>query len=107
MTGHGCFRHYLHRIGKQGSPECWFDCGGEDTAEHHLISCERWTQQRETFFDLIELPDTGTPTAEGVVRHVLERGDRWRHFRAFCADTLKIKEEHERALKRKAWGRGP
>lgn len=104
MSEHGCFKQYLHKIGKQQSPDCWFNCGVPDTAEHHLVERDRWAVQRDRLLTLIELPANGGVSPEEIVQQVLQRGDRWRHFRVFCVETLSAKEDYERELRREAWG---
>jgi len=39
LTGHGCFQHYLNRMGRAGSSMCG---SAVDTAEHTLLDCEYW-----------------------------------------------------------------
>lgn len=47
LTGHGCFRQYLHRFGHSTSPECPACAGLEETAEHVLFVCPRFRTMRD------------------------------------------------------------
>jgi len=40
LTNHGCFSHYLHKIGKLGSPECWYCGHHNDEASHTIFECD-------------------------------------------------------------------
>ncbi|CAN0002531.1 unnamed protein product, partial [Heterosigma akashiwo] len=46
---------YLHRFGRQGTPECAF-CGKEDeeSVGHFLLECRRWDRERSEISDLID-----------------------------------------------------
>lgn len=46
LSGHGCFRKYLHRFGHTTSPFCP-ECGNiEETPEHVVFTCARFQQLR-------------------------------------------------------------
>lgn len=40
LTGHGCFRRYLHRIGKEDTSICLYCQDEEDTADHTVRACD-------------------------------------------------------------------
>lgn len=46
ITGHGCFYSYLHKIGKQVSPACWYCDNPVDDAEHTIFHCDDWHHSR-------------------------------------------------------------
>lgn len=46
LSGHGCFRKYLHRFGLTVSPFCTTCEREEETAEHVLFDCPRFEQER-------------------------------------------------------------
>lgn len=47
LSGHGCFREYLHRIKKIDTPVC-VDCQADtDDAEHAIFICDRWWRERK------------------------------------------------------------
>uniref|UniRef100_A0A2M4CS98 Putative retrovirus-related pol polyprotein from type-1 retrotransposable element n=1 Tax=Anopheles darlingi TaxID=43151 RepID=A0A2M4CS98_ANODA len=53
LSGHGCFRSYLHRFGHAGSPACP-ECGSgvEETPEHVVFECPRFAAERAEFVNL-------------------------------------------------------
>lgn len=42
LSGHGCYRQYLHRFGHSESPACPNCAGVEETAEHVVFDCPRF-----------------------------------------------------------------
>lgn len=47
LSGHGCFKQYLHRIGRTESPFCP-ECGDQvESPEHVLFMCPRFQHARE------------------------------------------------------------
>lgn len=46
LTGHGCFRHYLHRIGRVDSAACLYCRHTDDTAEHAVLECPKFSRER-------------------------------------------------------------
>ncbi|XP_025421297.1 uncharacterized protein LOC112691332 [Sipha flava] len=48
MSGHRCFSHYLHRIGKENSDACHHCIDGLDDARHTLLECDAWESERST-----------------------------------------------------------
>ena len=49
LTGHGCFRSYLHRIGVYHSAQCPVCPGIDEDVEHALLAYPRFENQREQF----------------------------------------------------------
>lgn len=52
LSGHGCFRQYLHRFGHATSPLCPECRNEEETAEHVMFICPRFNTAREGLPDL-------------------------------------------------------
>jgi len=53
LTGHGCFQHYLHRMGRANNPTC-VQCGNAvDTVEHTLLVCVYWDPFRSELVDRV------------------------------------------------------
>uniref|UniRef100_A0A2S2NSD1 Retrovirus-related Pol polyprotein from type-1 retrotransposable element R1 n=1 Tax=Schizaphis graminum TaxID=13262 RepID=A0A2S2NSD1_SCHGA len=46
LTGHGCFQHYLHRMGRAENQRCMHCPCASDTAEHTLFRCPQWEAHR-------------------------------------------------------------
>ena len=94
ITGHGDFGAYLHRIGRVETPICQYcDSGEVDDAEHTLLRCIVWTEQREAF-------GTGSPPSslEEVVRVIHLSRDSWDSFSEVARRILRAKMERGRAL---------
>lgn len=53
MTGHGCFGHYLCRIGREPTPRCHHCEGDRDTAQHTLEACPAWEVQRRALVAVV------------------------------------------------------
>lgn len=92
LTGHGCFGAFLHRIGKEGTPECHHCPALIDTAQHTLAECPAWTDQRmglAVFFgrDL---------SLSNVVRGILQSREAWTAVTRFCEKVILQKEDAER-----------
>ncbi|CAL1672035.1 unnamed protein product [Lasius platythorax] len=47
LSGHGCFNAYLYKIRKVEDPACSHCGGGPDRAEHTLVDCAAWANERE------------------------------------------------------------
>lgn len=95
LSGHGCFRSYLYRMGKVGTPGCPY-CGSDrDDAEHTLFVCDRWAERRSAVEG-----ELGELTPENVVNHMMEGERQWNLVAAYVEDILRIKNQDatERAL---------
>lgn len=44
LTGHGCFKSYLHRFKRAEDDVCAY-CQDTDTVEHTVFMCNRWERQ--------------------------------------------------------------
>lgn len=47
LSGHGCFRKYLHRFGHAASPLCPVCNNAEETPEHVVFECARFETERQ------------------------------------------------------------
>jgi len=92
LTGHGCFNTFLFRIGKERSPICSFCNIDEDSAEHTLQVCERWSEERDILRREIG-PDLRLVT---IIGKMCESEEAWNAFLHFAEVVLRIKEEEER-----------
>lgn len=93
MTGHGCFGHYLHRIGRETSPQC-HECGAaDDTAQHTLAECRRWEDERGEMVVAIGSADL---SLHSVVRCMLSSKRSWEAMASFCEKVISQKEASER-----------
>ncbi|XP_060802895.1 uncharacterized protein LOC132902326 [Amyelois transitella] len=94
MTGHGCFGHYLHRIGREATEAC-HECGEpDDTAQHTLAECSRWSDERA---DLIDVLGTRDLSLHSVIAAMLCSEIKWMAVVCFCEHVISQKEAAERA----------
>ena len=49
LTGHGCFRKYLHKIGHADSPMCPMCNTTEETPRHVVFECPRFAGERTSW----------------------------------------------------------
>lgn len=90
FTGHGVFGVYLMRIGKQDQNICWF-CGQEDTVEHTVFQCRRWTQQRN-----IANEEVGFELNKDNIADTLLHSERcWNSIAKMLRSIMRGKEEEE------------
>ena len=69
LTGHGSFGQFLARIGKRETPRCE-SCGTDtnDTAEHTILHCTRWDEERTTLWEKIGRQNDARQLVEIMVR---------------------------------------
>jgi len=93
LTGHGCFGHFLQRIGRDRTAEC-HHCGAlEDTAWHTLASCRAWAAERR---DLVAA--VGRDLSPPVLIDAILGGDQTRRaVITFCEKVMAKKEDAERS----------
>lgn len=93
LSGHGCFASYLYRIGRLDSPRC-LECRElvDDTPEHALQECSRWSVLREELKQKIG-DDLALPTMVGAM---LSSRDKWEAVSIFTGAVMTTKEEEER-----------
>jgi len=95
FTGHGCFKTFLHRIGKADTSICEY-CEEEDSTEHHIETCPRWEEERETLMGKIGR-DLRLKT---IAQKICDDKEAWQAFHCFAERTLSVKEEDERNRQR-------
>lgn len=93
LTGHGCFREYLHKFKKAEDSRCPY-CGETDSAEHTFFVCPKWNYIREG----IEAEIGERVNTENVVPHMLESERKWDVMSACWSQLIQRKEEDEREL---------
>lgn len=102
LTGHGCFNTYLFRIGKERSPVCSFCNNEEDSSEHTVQVCERWSDERRTLVEELG-PDLSFTI---IVQKICATEGAWKAFALFAENVMREKEEAER-LREYLRGRDP
>jgi hypothetical protein len=48
LSGHGCFRSYLHKMNRAADSMCTYCGDPDDTVEHTMFHCSHWENHRET-----------------------------------------------------------
>lgn len=89
LSGHGCFREYLCKIGKESTKHCHHCEEEEDTAQHTLEHCPAWAEERRVLTNTIG-EDFSLPT---VVRQMVGSEDNWKAVSSFCSNVMRQKEE--------------
>ncbi|XP_011879609.1 PREDICTED: uncharacterized protein LOC105568485, partial [Vollenhovia emeryi] len=92
LTGHGCFGHYLSRIGREQTPGCHHCEAVDDTAQHTLAECPAWADERAVLVHEVG-QDLSLPA---VIAAILEEERSWHAFASFCERVLTQKEAAER-----------
>lgn len=87
LSGHGYFRHYLHRAGKVTNPTCRY-CGYDrDDAEHTFFVCPRWTAARHRLET-----EVGDLTPDNAATLMLKDRNRWDRISRYVTTVLKSKK---------------
>ena len=96
LSGHGCFKAYLHRFKLSESSACDF-CGNEvDDAEHTLFHCTEWQEYRET----AEMQIGDRLSKHNMTDKMLESRQSWNQITSFISVVLKRKELDQRTRQR-------
>lgn len=92
LSGHGSFKEFLCRIGREASPICDHRNEEDDTAQHTLERCPAWETDRLALRMIIG--ENLSLTA--VVRRILESKEKLKAFSDFCETVLTRKEQSAR-----------
>ncbi|KAL7732701.1 hypothetical protein ACLKA6_005853 [Drosophila palustris] len=93
LTGHGCFRAYLHRFKHAESPYC-DHCLGEvvDDAEHAFFECPLFDPLRRRM-----RADGHQLTADNIVDHMLKNEENWNAVGWMAATIMRELRRRERS----------
>ncbi|XP_052901358.1 uncharacterized protein LOC128307518 [Anopheles moucheti] len=73
LSGHGCFRSYLHRFRHASLPRCSACVDVDETAEHVLFHCPRFAEERQQLSN-----KCGTEVCRSnLMQLMLQSGDLW------------------------------
>lgn len=90
MSGHGCYRQYLHRIGYAGSPYCPECDEIEETPEHVVFECTRFAEERTEMFTQVGIE----LNAGNVVSEMIKSEMAWNAVnKAVIAITTKLQQK--------------
>lgn len=93
LTDHGCFGGYLRRIGKEDSEMCHHCTSRLDNADHTLVRCPAWNEERRSLMDVVG----NNLTIQALIEKILEKEEAWQSFANFCGSVMRKKEDAERA----------
>lgn len=96
LSGHGCYRAYLHRFGHENSPYCTEGCNVLEDAEHVFFQCPSFTNERN------ELQKTlgKDISPESLVNDMLTSEKNWDAVSKFATQILKTLRQREQERRR-------
>lgn len=99
LTGHGCFREYLHKYKHAEDPYCLFCKEKTESARHVLMECTRFEDARERLEHI-----AGSPlTPDGLIRSMLSSNHNWSEANAIiCRIMRRVRRDEENARNRAA-----
>lgn len=84
LSGHGCFRSYLHRFGHAVSPDCPECAGTQESAEHVIFECPRFREARLNMFAVC-----GNDTSpDNIVQRMSGSADCWNAARTMITQVV-------------------
>lgn len=92
LSGHGCFRAYLHRFGYEESPDCPADCGVAEDAEYVFFQYSRFDVDQDKLKDALG----EAPTPDKLVQSMLAADETWAatcRFATIVLKALRAKEQ--------------
>lgn len=92
LSGHGCFEHFLHKIGRRRSAVCIFCHEEDDTAEHTFFNCPSWKTERDNAWRSLGL----TITPDNMVNTMLEGEEQWKELQRLANTIMRAKEAEEK-----------
>ena len=92
LSGHGCFRDYLHRFGRAENAECVYCAAPNYTAEHTVFDCPRWEKIRMEL--QVRLGFRVGP--ESIVQTMITDQRKWEEISATVAGIIQTKENEEK-----------
>lgn len=96
LSGHGSFGHFLNRIQKRETAECFHCAIADDTLEHTVFDCPSWESYRIELYSKLGLDIQTRHILEEIVEKILVNEENWLAFSYYAVSVLKTKEEEER-----------
>lgn len=98
LSGHGCYRAYLHRFNLEDCPDCPTCLNAIEDAEHVFSVCPRYEQEREELERYLQT----RVTPESIMVAMMTSADGWNAINNFAADILKkVRKDEERRRRRR------
>ncbi|KAJ8971054.1 hypothetical protein NQ317_018317 [Molorchus minor] len=87
LSGHGAFRAYLKKMGLTEDEKCIY-CGMQDTAEHAILTCDRWEIWRNELETVV-----GEKVDRNNVIETMQRNkEYWEKTRTFVGRVMQQKK---------------
>ncbi|XP_054015938.1 uncharacterized protein LOC128896595 [Hylaeus anthracinus] len=86
LTGHGCFREYLHGVGQEPTAQCHHCDEDVDPAQHTLEECPALAEQRRVLRAAVGVYDLSLGT---VVDHMVYSNRSWKAVASFSGMALR------------------
>ena len=64
LSGHGCFRSYLHDKDRAVDSYCYYCMDPDDTVEHTVFACPRWLDDRARMTEILRRPPNAADVQE-------------------------------------------
>ncbi|KAH8405078.1 hypothetical protein KR215_008677, partial [Drosophila sulfurigaster] len=94
LTDHGCFRGYLQRFNHVDTPYCFYYINDEETAEHVLLHCPRFTNEREQICRLVG----PTISPRGLLAAMMADEESWKTGQTLIVNIMKQVRADEIAI---------
>ena len=89
LSGHGCFGHYLCRIGVATTARCKYVDSDDDTAEHTTLECVRWNEERRNLYQILDVAEL---TPMSMIPAMLRGAKEWDAISYFFERIMREKE---------------
>lgn len=100
ITGHGVFKQYLWRMGRNNNPECKY-CGASYQDNIHIISkCPKWSNERMTLRAGLCLTADETLDIKRISTKIVENMRKWNAFDTFSKTIIRKMMDDEREEER-------
>ena len=88
LRGHDCSKEYLCRFKKKNDALCEYCEDEEDDANHTLIVCKKFDEERGRLSRIIGV----TLTADNMVQEILRNEKKWNIILKHVGAIMKVKE---------------
>lgn len=88
LTGHGYFRHYLHKMAKIEIGDCIYCLNTIDNVRHTFFECNRWAEIRRK----LELQLGELLSVETIIDSMLKTENNWNSVDTYVHEILTTKK---------------
>ncbi|XP_030761523.1 uncharacterized protein LOC115886489 [Sitophilus oryzae] len=93
LSGHGCFKYYLHKVKLSDSPKCLYGYSDADTVENTLLECNRWTAERKVLYEKLRALKI---KISDLVPEMIRSPKNWNSVHTFMETLIDAKEKEAR-----------